>query len=555
MKRILAILLIAILILSLFACNSDTSVDTGTPVSGGDTSPTTSSAATPGSSPSQQTTPPSNNGGEAANGDKEIAASPDGVEYGGVMRVITTSEGAQPIGVPWEVTGVDANLQIPTIESVISQKLNGEVVPVLAESVVEDYENLKIIITVRQNVDFIDGSHLNAEVVAWNYEMSKEANRFSTQVTDIEVTGEYEVVLHLEAYTNEIIGVLSGNGIISKESFEKNGIEWARDNPVGTGAFKLSEFVRGSHISYVRNDNYWQPGKPYLDGMEYVFIRDVMTQNIAMQSTGTQSIDVLNSTNSEQIVLMRQMGYNVVTIPIGPTSLIPSSKVEGSPLADLRVRQAISYAIDRDALVAARGFGLLQPAGQIVSDLYPAYLPESYTLTYDLDKAKELMIEAGYPDGFSTTLIGQPGLADRDMVVAMQAMLARIGITAAVEFPDSGGYAAIRTAGWDGFLVAHIRSMTNIGRTFHNVFGPFAASNSAMWKPDGLEDLILLTAALPIGENTQALLDTHKMVLDNMVAIPVVYLYDAWISKSNLHGAGFGEWATFRPADAWFSSD
>ena len=125
--------------------------------------------------------------------------------------------------------------------------------------------------------------------------------------------------------------------------YKRQGIEWARENPVGTGPFKLEKYTHGESIRYVKNEDYWQEGKPYLDAIEYIFMSDVMTQNAAMQQTGADSIDVLNTNSAEQIVTMENMpGLSISSYSIGPVSLIPSSLDESSPLSKLEVRQAIS---------------------------------------------------------------------------------------------------------------------------------------------------------------------------------------------------------------------
>jgi peptide/nickel transport system substrate-binding protein len=344
--------------------------------------------------------------------------------------------------------------------------------------------------------------------------------------------------------------------MISKESFDANGIDWARDNPVGTGPFKLQEYVHGGSITFVKNDAYWQEGKPYLDGMEFQFIRDVMTQNVALQATGDQSINILDTTNGEQIQMFSQLGYKINSMPIGPISLVPNSLDTSSPLSKLEVRQAISYALNRESIVAARGFGVLQPAYQFIGADWNAHLPDSYNLSHDLAKAKELLTQAGYPDGFTTRLIAQPGLADKDAVVAMQDQLAQVGITAEVEFPDSGGYSAYRSNGWEGLLVQHTRSLTVITSTFNFYFGQTMKLLSQLWYPEEMEQAI--QDAYAKVANTEEVQNLHRAVLDNMLVIPVYYLFDTWVTQPNVEGGGFAEWGSstmFIPEDVYLAAN
>ncbi len=186
--------------------------------------------------------------------------------------------------------------------------------------------------------------------------------------------GDYEIALKYDEYANDVLTGLTthSNAMISMESYEKNGEDWAKDNPVGTGPFMLKSYNRGASIEFEKNPDYWQEGKPYLDGIEYHFIKDTMTQNVAMQAEGDQSIDVLQTTSGEQISYLRELGLNVISAPMGTNCLVPSSTIEGSPLSKVEVRQAISYALNRQPIVDARGFGVWTVGDQVVADAFPA---------------------------------------------------------------------------------------------------------------------------------------------------------------------------------------
>ena len=138
-----------------------------------------------------------------------------------------------------------------------------------------------------------------------------------------------------------------------------------RVEPRRHGPFKFVSYERGSKLTFVKWDGYWQKGKPYLDGIEYVFIRDSMTQQAAMRASGAEKIDVLSVTSGEQAAMMKAQGFEILSMPVGPVSLIPDSNNPDSPLSKRKVRQAVSYAINRDAIVKARGFGFWSAANQI----------------------------------------------------------------------------------------------------------------------------------------------------------------------------------------------
>src|SRR5260370_33880803 len=105
---------------------------------------------------------------------------------------------------------------------------------------------------------------------------------------------------------------------------------------------------------------------------------------------------------------------NVLSMPVGPVSLIPDSKNPDSPLSKPKVREAISYAIDREGIARARGFGYWQPAYQLPNPGAPAYLADFPGQKYDPARAKSLLAEAGVASGFQTTITIMPALVDKD---------------------------------------------------------------------------------------------------------------------------------------------
>ena len=475
---------------------------------------------------------------------------------GGIMRLTTTAEGANPIGVPWMVYGVDNVLIVPTAETLFLQTKAGVIYPLLAESYRIELENNQIVITVRQGVEFHDGSAWNADVAVWNLNNSREVGMVSNAITDIVHLGEYEFALRFDTFSNDIIPSLTThtNAQISRAAFEANGEDWARENPVGTGPFILESYIRGAVLSFRANPNYWQEGRPLLDGVEFHFIRDAMTQNIALQAEGDQSINVLQTTSGEQIAQLREMGFSVISSPMGTMCLIPSSENPDSPFAIQAVREAVSYAINREAVVAARGFGVWTPGFQMVAEAFPsARLPDSYNASFNPDRARELLAEAGFPNGFSTEIFAQPGMSDRDALVAIQSMLADVGITAELHFPDGGGYSAVRRD-WEGLLFQHVRALPQIDRTFNFFFGQTQTIYPNLWAPDEMEDLIVGAARSP--DNVQYLQEMARLANEHMLVIPVHNQMDTWVTRQYVQNAGFTIWdagTSFRPGDAFFA--
>ena len=314
------------------------------------------------------------------------------------MKIIEVSEGAQPIGAPWEVQGIDSKLHRPCLETPVLEDVNGGYHPWLATSWKIDIAKNTITLYLRKGVKFHDGTDFNAKAAKWCLDNSIKA-RTAKGFLSVDVIDDYTVRINTEKYQNNYLNYLSGSGsaMVSPTYFEKNGAETARWRPVGTGPFKFVSFERGSKLTYTRWEGYWQKGKPYLDGVEYLFIRDPMTQQAAMQAKGAEKVHVLCVTSGEQAAMLKAQGFQVLTLPVGPVSLLPDSNNADSPLSKKKVREAISYAINREAIVKARGFGFFSPANQIPSPGQLGYVKNLSIGQYDRGKPGSFSLRQAIP--------------------------------------------------------------------------------------------------------------------------------------------------------------
>src|SRR4030043_1655354 len=366
-------------------------------------------------------------------------------QYGSVIKIGDLSEGGQPIGAPWEVRGIDGNLIKPAVESLIREDINGNYHPWLATEWKIDQVKNTIPLFLRKGVKFHDGTDLNAEAVKWCLDQAIES-KMVKGFKSIDVLDEYTVRINVDRYQNNMLNLLAGSvtSPVSPSVFKNKGKEWAMWNPVGTGPFKFVSYERGNKLTFTRWEGYWEKGRPYLDGIEYLFIRDPMTQQAAMRASGAEKVQVLCVTSGEQAAMMKEKGFEVLTMSIGPVPLLPDNKNPESPLSNKKVRQAVSYAINREAIVKARGFGFWTVANQIPGPGQLGFVKGLEYGKYDPKMAKQLLTEAGYPNGFKIKIHVMPAMVDRDAMVAVQRFLGEVGIQGELEFPDGGGYTALR---------------------------------------------------------------------------------------------------------------
>jgi ABC-type transport system substrate-binding protein len=240
--------------------------------------------------------------------------------------------------------------------------------------------------------------------------------------------------------------------MISPTAFEKNGQAWAEKNPVGTGPFQFASWQRDVAIKFKRFDGYWD-GKPFLDGIEFRKVADLVASIMVFKSGG---MHIISAGAQDTKDLEKEGRYNIVIPPEGQvTAFAPNSKDPKSPFADIRVRQAFSYAIDAGAIIDAFGYGYWKPLNQWAPPGSIAYNPNVVGYPYNPKKAKELLAAAGYPNGFKTTLhFYNLSAGYIDEMTVFQRQLKQVGIDATLDPLQRPKYSemASQGKGWDGVV-------------------------------------------------------------------------------------------------------
>ena len=480
-------------------------------------------------------------------------------QYGGVLKIIDISEGAQALGASWEVLGIDTKLQKPVVETLLREDIKGNYHPGLATGWKIDTAKNTITLSLRKGIKFHDGTDFNAKTAKWVLDQSIKANVVKGFLS-VDVVDDYTIRINVDKYQNNFLNFLSssyGGGMVSPTAFEKKGVEWARWNPVGTGPFKFVSYERGNKLTFTRWEGYWQKGRPYLDGIEYLFIRDPMTQQAAMRASGSEKVQVLCVTSGEQAAMLKAQGFEVLTMPIGPVSLIPDSKNADSPLSKKKVREAVSYAINREAIVKARGFGFWSAANQIPSPDNLGYTKNLPLGPYDPKKAKQLLAEAGYPNGFKIKIIVMPAMVDRDAMVAVQRFLGEVGIEVELEFPDGGGYTAYRWKnGWhNAFLAQHTRMLATTNITYNFYWQEITGQWPSLKRAEGLLDKLGASLKTVTPEDAK-MQELTRMMAEDIMIVPIYYIYEMYVVQPNVHDTGYCEWSASTvntPEKTWLS--
>ncbi|HSW58158.1 MAG TPA: ABC transporter substrate-binding protein [Dehalococcoidales bacterium] len=465
-------------------------------------------------------------------------------KFGGTLRVIETAAPGAPIGAEWEGNLGTYNTQQWVLERLLKEKIDGTMQAELAErwEVTSTGTTPNIVFYLRKGVKFHDGTDFNAAAVAWNLDMFKKTGMF-TATTNFwkswDILDEHTIRMNYTTWRNTSLRSWENYFMVSPSAFEKKGIEWVRVNMVGTGPFMQTDYQKDVSLTAVRNPNYWQKDAqgnqlPYLDKVILLYVADETTREL-MWKKG--EAEMLNS-STKQAVRLQSTEWTTLTRPGGPTILAPDSGNAGSPFANKNIRLAVEYAIDRESLAKNTGYGYDKPAYQMATSQAKAYDPSLPPRNFDLEKAKQLMKDGGYPNGFKTTIFVGPGV-NRDPVIIIQAALAKIGIEVEMQFPEPAAWQAVTTqpAKVNSMVYIPLNEWSNFNTTLNVFFSGLGFYLPSNKKPEGYVDMFNASLNAP-GPDPALLRTITKAFYDDCTIIPLVYSTFVFMLRPNIMDSG-----------------
>jgi glutathione transport system substrate-binding protein len=320
---------------------------------------------------------------------------------------------------------------------------NMRVVPVLAESHTVSADGLVYTFKLRRGVKFHDDTELEAAAVKANLDRVtnpdnhlKRFNLFSN-VARTEVVDRHTVRITLKKPFSAFVNVMAHPSavIISPAALKRYGNKDIAFHPVGTGPFTFVEWKQTDHVKVARNERYWKPGLPHVDAIVF---RPVVDNNARSAVLRTGEAHFAFPVPYEQATVLQ--GTSGIDVIGGPSIIVRyvTMNVRKKPFDDLRVRQAVNYAINKEALakVAFAGYavpteGVVPPGVEFAVKLGP--------WPYDPAKARQLLREAGYEKGFETELWSAYNHTTAQKVIQfLQQQLAQVGIKARVLALEAG---------------------------------------------------------------------------------------------------------------------
>lgn len=402
-----------------------------------------------------------------------------------------------------------------------------EAIPGLAKSW-EYPDPLTLVFTLNEGVTFHDGTPFNADAVKRNIDRSKTWEKSNIKgdlatVDSVEVVSEYVVQFNLVNPDSALPLILSDRAgmMVSPTAWEADP-EGFGSLPVGTGPFIFREFRTGEVVSMDRWDDYWGE-KAYLDAIEFSIIIDRDTGINAVIS-GEQ--DFTFNVPPNQLPRVQNQGNLVVDLSPGVFHYQFYLNLGRAPFDDVRVREAMAIAIDRDAFVLATQEGTGEPAWGALPSTHWAYAKSlEPTFPYNPDRARELLAEAGYADGLTIEVVSWTDDPSVRRAEVLQAQFAAVGITMNVittEVPQATAL-FFNDKRFDGYLAAWT-GRPDPALTYALVFSKNGYFNTAGVETPGLEDAI--SAARSVADQTErakAFLEAEQIVVDNVLYVPVAY--------------------------------
>jgi peptide/nickel transport system substrate-binding protein len=297
----------------------------------------------------------------------------------------------------------------------------------------------------REGVLFHNGEPFDANSVKFSVERilnpdleSHMAGWFAT-IDHVEIVDDYTVNIITGAPDPLLPGRLTWLYMVPPQYVQENGDEYFGLHPVGTGPYTFVEWVKDDHLSLQANEEYWN-GAPAIQEVVFRPIPETSTR-IAALLTG--EADIIDSVPSDQVGTIENSDVAKVASVLSKRQIyIGLDNINDTPLKDKRVRLAINYAVDVPSLIENIMGGYAIQSASPVLPMYFGYDPDIKPFPYDPEKAKDLLAEAGYPDGFQVTLDTSSGryVMDKETAEAVAGQLAEVGIDAQVEVLEWGVY-------------------------------------------------------------------------------------------------------------------
>lgn len=354
---------------------------------------------------------------------------------------------------PHFITDVNtARAAMQIYETLVKWDESSNLAPLLAESWTTSEDNMTWTFKLKEGVKFHDGAPFNAEAVKYNFDriidpaIASPRSSTAGMVESVSVVSEYEVAITTKNPSGAFLAQLTSYNLamISPKAAQELGLDFGQ-HPAGTGPLMLQEWEPGKSLIMTKFDEYWGT-KSTIDKLSFVTVPEDSSR-VMMLKTG--DADVISGLPPVQVEsLEKDENINVVIAP-GYRTIYIGMNHKKAPFDNVKVRQAVNYAIDKHSIIDNVLSGLAEYPAGVESKAIMFAANDLQPYDYNPEKAKELLAEAGLPNGFKTTLFTPEGRypMDKQVTEVVQGMLKEVGIDAEIKVLDWGAYQEATTSG------------------------------------------------------------------------------------------------------------
>jgi peptide/nickel transport system substrate-binding protein len=434
---------------------------------------------------------------------------------------------------------------------------DGTLAPALAERW-ERLDQLTWKFYLRKGVKFHNGNPFTSADVKFSFERlsNPDVSEFintGKSIVAVETPDDFTVIIKTKDPIPWFANNMHQIFIMDKESTEARDPGDVMVKPIGTGAYKLVEWVKGSYVRMEANADYWEGAPP----IQKVEVRPIKESSTRFAALAAGQVELMSGVPVELFDKIRtNPKLEVVSRPARRSIFLALGNKAGSPMADVRVRKAMYMAINEDEIIQKIMRGHATPAAQVPDPPTIGYNGSIKRLPYDLEMAKKLMKEAGYENGFEVTLSGPNDryVQDEKIAEAAAKYLAKIGIKAKLDVkPKSIFFGQVAKGELEFYLIGWFDGTFDMGRTYFKIAHSrdeekgFGGLNGAAYSDPELDKLLESTADIVDPQERGKVLQklNNMAMVDKIVWIPLHY-------QEDLYAVQKGKGIKFQPRpDRW----
>jgi len=445
-------------------------------------------------------------------------------------------------------TGYLGDVQAAVVEGLLAPNQHAQYVPVLATEVptlenggiqlLDGGKKMKVTYKLRPGVTWHDGQPFTSADVKFTWEAVKdpkftaESKDGTADIDSIDTPDDMTVVCNYNTVAPDFASTLFTFGILPKHALEGKDLntDAYNDKPLGTGPFMVKEFKRGQYVLTERYPNYWRKGLPYIDRLVFKIIPDSNTLITQLKSGELELVVQVPYSQAKQIEHVA--GLELIKGPLLSWQHLDFNLKGPKALQDLKVRQAIAHALNRETLVKAQG-GFPQPVKSVVVPVFQGlYDPNTPSYDYDPALANKMLDEAGYAKGsdgirekdgekLSYRIVVQAGRADDEL--AEQVIIAQLKAIGIAAKPDNKTGVAYRQARYKGdYDLLYGRWITSADPVYSVFYGTKGPNNGQGYSNPKLDDVFAkLEHTLDPAERKTYAAEMQRIIAEDVPSIPL----------------------------------